>query len=195
MLDAAERYPFMGNYDKVVGIIGASHIGRHLISLLKPFRFRVLVYDPYLAEEEASDLGVTKVELRELTSHADVVTIHAPSLPETEKLLDRRLIDELRPGALLINTARGELIDQEALSQRLARGDLFAVLEFVSPWDLPAESTLYDLPNVVLTPHIAGSMGTELRRIAASALREVARFAAGMPLEHAVVGSQLSTTA
>lgn len=191
MIDAAPRFPDMGNDDKVIGIVGASHIGRHLISLLRPFRFETLVYDPYLDAREAAQLGVTNVGLAELVARADVVTIHAPSLPETAGLLGEELIQSLRPGALVINTARGELIDQAALTRRLMRGDVFAVLDVVTPWDLPAESPLYDLRNVLLTPHIAGSMGTELGRIMSSAIREVARFGAGEPFAHAVTRDAL----
>lgn len=195
MVDAGARFPAMGNYAKTVGIVGASRIGRHLIELLRPFAFTILVYDPYLTDPDAVELGVQKTELAELMSRSDVVTVHAPSLPETFQLITERLIARMRPGTLLINTARGELIDQDALTRRLLTGDITAILDVVTPWDLPPEHPLYELRNVALTPHIAGSLGSELHRLLDSALAEVARFVADGSFTHPVTAAELDRTA
>lgn len=188
-------FPRMGNYRKRIGIIGASKIGRDVIRLLQPYDLQVLVSDPYLSCSDAELLGVQLVELPELLSTSDVVSLHAPSLPDTHHLLDREALALLQPGVTLINTSRGELIDQDALVERLARSDLFAVLDVTTPWTLPPDHPFYDNPNVLLTPHIAGSLGTELTRLAAAAAEEVERIADGRPPNHPVDPATQSITA
>lgn len=190
-----ELFPRMGNYGKTVGIVGASRIGRHVIELLRPFSFEVLCYDPFLSADEARRLGVEAVELDELVSRSDIVTVHAPEIPQTHHMIDRRMLSLMRPGSTLINTARGSLIDQEALVDRLRHGDVDAVLDVTSPWVLESDHPLYDLPNVMLTPHMAGSLGTEWERLADSAVDEAIRFARGAELRHEVHRADLSTSA
>ncbi|MHA7271037.1 hydroxyacid dehydrogenase [Arthrobacter sp. HLT1-20] len=190
-----EEFPAMGNYRKRVGIIGASKIGRHVIRLLEPFDVEVVVADPFLDDAEATVLGVTPVSLEELAATCHVVSLHAPSLPSTLNLIDAGIIASFRPGATFINTARGELVDQDALLRRIEAGDLFAVLDVTTPWELPADSVFYSHPNVLLTPHIAGSLGTELERLAATAVDEAIRVARGEPLLFSLSAEQLQFTA
>jgi phosphoglycerate dehydrogenase-like enzyme len=170
-----------GNYRRRVGIIGASRIGRRVIELLRPFDLEVLVSDPYLDPDEAAALGARLVPLPELCGGSDVVSVHAPWLASTEGLLSAELLAAMRDGTTLVNTARGALVDQPALERELVSGRLSAVLDVTSPEVLPASSPLYDLPNVLLTPHIAGSMGNELRRMADFALDELERWTKGIP--------------
>ncbi|WP_378254475.1 hydroxyacid dehydrogenase [Actinomadura gamaensis] len=184
-----------GNYGLTVGIIGASLIGRRVIELLRPFDVEVLVFDPYLGEDEARKLGVRRAELSELAAASDVVTVHAPQIPETHHMIDRHVLRLMRDGATLINTARGSLVDTDALTDELVAGRLHAVLDVTEPEVLPASSPLYDLPNVLLTPHIAGSLGNELTRMAGSALDELERFARGMPFDHPVRAEALARSA
>lgn len=190
-----ELFPQMGNYGKTVGIVGASRIGRHVIDLLRPFSFEVLCFDPYLSAEEADQLGVESVTLDALVSRSDIVTVHAPEIPQTQHMIDARMLSLMRPGTTLINTARGSLIDQDALVDRLRVGDIDAVLDVTSPWVLDADHPLYSLPNVMLTPHMAGSLGTELERLADSAVDEAVRFAGGKELLHEVRHADLGTSA
>jgi phosphoglycerate dehydrogenase-like enzyme len=178
--------PAIGNHHKVVGIVGASRIGRLVIEGLRPFSFSVLVCDPFLSAADASKLAVEKVELDDLLRRSDVVSLHAPSLPETRHLLDARRLALLRDGAILINTARGALVDGDALAAELVAGRIDAVIDTTDPELLPADSPLYELPNVFLTPHIAGAMGTETQRMADLALDEIERFAKGEALAHEV---------
>ncbi len=178
--------PPIGNYQKVVGIVGASRIGRLVLQHLRAFDFTVLVADPYLSAADAEALGAEKVELDDLLCRSDVVSLHAPSLPETQHLLDARRLALLRDGAVLINTARGALVDGDALQRELVAGRIDAVIDTTDPEILPADSPLYELPNVFLTPHIAGAMGTETQRMATLALDEIERFASGEPLAHEV---------
>lgn len=184
--DWAAEAPRLGNYRKTVGIVGASRVGRRVIELLPPFELRVLVADPYLTEEEAMLLGAERVELDDLLRRSDVVSLHAPALPETRHMLDRRRLALMPDGATLINTARGSLVDHQALIDELTSGRIDAVIDTTEPDVLPPDSPLYDLPNVFLTPHIAGSMGTETWRMADLALDEIERYARGEPLEHLV---------
>ncbi|WP_446665567.1 hydroxyacid dehydrogenase [Flexivirga sp. B27] len=188
-------FPRMGNYGKRIGIIGASKIGRDVIQLLQPYDVQIVVSDPFLSSSEAAELGVELAELPTLLATCDIVSVHAPSLPETRHLLDAGALDLLRPGTTLINTARGELIDQDALVERLRRRDLFAVLDVTTPWTLPADHPFHDDPNVLLTPHLAGSLGAELTRLADAAADEVERIADGRPPAHPVDPATWSITA
>lgn len=178
--------PPIGNYRKTVGIVGASRIGRLVLQHLRAFDFAVLVTDPYLSADEAAALGAEKTEVDDLLRRSDVVSLHAPSLPETHHLLDARRLALLRDGAVLINTARGALVDGDALTKEVASGRIDAVIDTTDPEILPADSPLYELPNVFLTPHIAGAMGTETQRMTTLALDELERFANGEPLAHEV---------
>lgn len=194
-LNPLTLYPGIGNYGRTVGVIGASRIGRRVIELLRSYDAHVLVHDPYLDGDEARALGVESVHLDELVGRSDVVTVHAPQTPETRHLIDARRLALMRDGATLVNTARGTLVDTEALTAELVSGRLHAVLDVTHPDVLPAASPLYDLPNVLLTPHIAGSLGNELGRLAACAADELERYARGLPFAHAVHPASLAHSA
>ncbi|MBQ1109975.1 hydroxyacid dehydrogenase [Streptomyces anulatus] len=180
------RFPAVGNYRRTVGIVGASRIGRRVVELLRPYDLRVLVHDPYLDEDGARTLGVERAGLDALVARSDVVSIHAPELPATRHLFDAGRLALMQDGATLVNTARGSLVDTDALVKELVAGRLNAVLDHTEPEVLPADSPLYDLPNVLLTPHIAGSQGGELHRLADAAVDELERYAHGLPFAHAV---------
>ncbi|MEY9836659.1 hydroxyacid dehydrogenase [Streptacidiphilus sp. EB103A] len=185
----------IGNYRRTIGIVGASRIGRRVIELLHPYDLDLVVHDPFLAPAEAADLGVRGVELDELCAVSDVVSLHAPHLPATEGMIDARRLALMRDGATLINTARGALVDTPALSAELVSGRLNAVIDTIDPDLLPADSPLYDLPNLLLTPHIAGSFGNETRRLGDAALDELARYAAGLPFAHPLADDRLDRIA
>jgi phosphoglycerate dehydrogenase-like enzyme len=170
-----------GNYRRRVGIVGASRIGRRVVALLRGFDLEILLSDPYLDPDEAERLGVRLTGLPELFASCDTVSIHAPLLAQTAGMVTRDLLAGMPDGATLINTARGDLIDQRALEQELLSGRLSAVLDVTTPEALPAASPLYSLPNVLLTPHIAGSMGNELGRMADFALDELERWTKDQP--------------
>jgi phosphoglycerate dehydrogenase-like enzyme len=184
-----------GNYRRRVGIVGASRIGRRVIDLLHRFDLDLWVSDPYLEPDEAARLGVRPSSLPELFAACDTVSVHAPLLPETVGLVTAELLAAMPDGATLINTARGDLIDQAALERELRSGRIDAVLDVTSPEPLPADSPLYTLPNVLLTPHIAGSVGNELRRLADFALDELERWTQGVPFLDPVRPSAWDRTA
>lgn len=187
--------PDVGNYQKTVGIVGASHVGRLVIRYLQSFDFRVLLYDPYVTPLAAREIGAMKVGLSELMSASDVVSLHAPLLKDTQGMIGARELALLKDNATLINTARGGLVDQAALTDELTKGRFFAVLDTTDPEVLPPSSPLYELPNVFLTPHIAGSLGAETQRLTDYIVAEVERFVRGRALKHLVRREQLARLA
>ncbi|WP_406113814.1 hydroxyacid dehydrogenase [Streptomyces sp. NBC_01014] len=194
-LDWSAYCPGLGNYRRTVGVVGASLVGRRVLELLRPYDLDLLVADPHLDPLRARSLGARLVDLDEMLTTCDVVSLHAPALPETYHLLDAHRLSLLRDGATLINTGRGSLIDTEALTTEAASGRIHAVLDVTDPEVLPATSPLYSLPNVLLTPHIAGSLGGELQRITHSALAEIERYCAGREFAHPVTREALTTSA
>jgi len=167
-------------YRRNVGIIGASNVGRHVIELLKPFKPNVLLYDPFVTAEDAKALGTTKVELDELLRQSDVVSIHAPANPATHHMLNAAGMALMKDDALIINTARGSIIDEKALIEELKKGRFFAFLDVTDP-EPPAEvSPLRTLENVVVVPHIAGCIDN-CTMLGELAVEELRRFFAGEP--------------
>ena len=182
-----------GNFGSIVGLIGASRIGRLVAELLRPFDIKVLISDPYVDREAIAALGATKVELPELFSRSDVVSLHAPDVPATKRMVSAELLALMRQGTTFLNTARPALVDEEALRAELVSGRLSAVLDVHD--QLPADDPLWDLSTVSLTPHIAGSQGNELHRMGEQALEEIRRLAAGEPPRYPVDPSRLAITA
>ncbi|MFF7352618.1 hydroxyacid dehydrogenase [Streptomyces filipinensis] len=184
-----------GNLGRRVGVVGASRVGRRLMELLRPFDLTVLLHDPYVSPAEAAALGAKPLPLEELLRQSDIVSLHAPDTPETHHMLDRDRLALIPDGAALVNTARGALVDQDALTRELVSGRLRAVLDVTEPEPLPAGSPLYELPNVFLTPHIAGSLGNELRRLGTIVVEELERLAEGAPPRHEVRYADLTRVA
>ena len=167
----------------VVGVIGYGEIGRRLVPLLQAFGTRVLVSDPYveLAPEHRA-AGAEAVTLDELLERSDVVTLHARVTDETRGFMDAAAFARMRPGAVFVNTARGPMVDYPALHRALASGHLGgAMLETFAEEPLPAGSPLLELPNVTLTPHIAGASLTTVRVAAEKVAQEVRRHLTGEP--------------
>ncbi|MDT0466236.1 hydroxyacid dehydrogenase [Streptomyces gibsoniae] len=182
----------VGNHRRTVGILSASRTGRRVIELLRPHDIDVLLYDPYVTGPDATELDVEQVELDELFARADTVSVHTPLLPATRRLVGRRQIEALRPGAVLINTSRGAVVDQDALTEAALAGRLRAVLDVTDPEVLPPGHPLWDCDNVLITPHLAGSQGNEWRRLADLALAETARWASGAGFLHPVRRERLA---
>lgn len=178
----AER-PMPGALGSVVGLVSYGVIARLVRERLRSFEVEVIVYDPFLDEAEARREGMRKVGLDELFATADAVSVHTPHLPETVGLIQGQHFNRLRAGACFVNTARGEVVDEPAMIEVLRRRpDLTAVLDVTAPEPPLADSPLYTLPNVVLTPHIAGSVGRECRRMGHAMVDEYERYVAGQPL-------------
>ncbi len=178
-----------------VGIVGLSRVGRRVAELLRPFDLEVLVADPHIDRAVSASVGARLAVLDDLMSASDVVTIHAPELPETRHLIDARRLGMLRPGAVLINTARGSLVDTDALIARCRGGLMRAVLDVTDPEPLPADSPLFDTPGIVLSPHIAGAMHAETLRLTDSALDDLEALVTGRVPRHRVDAASLGVIA
>ena len=187
---------FPGAFGTTVGLVSLGVIGRRVRELMRPFDLRVLAYDPYVSTAQAAELGVTLVDLDRLFSEADVISLHTPWLKETEGMVTGRHFGRMKPGATFINTARGAVVREAELVATLqARPDVYAVLDVTWPEPPVPESPLYTLPNVFLTPHIAGSMGAECRRMGRCMVEELQRHIAGQPLRWSVSREQLARMA
>ncbi|WP_216853264.1 hydroxyacid dehydrogenase [Phytoactinopolyspora halotolerans] len=187
--------PRIGNFRKTVGVVGASRVGRRVLELLRMFDVDVLLSDPYVHGDEGAALGARVVPLPELMQASDVVSVHAPDLPTTRHMIGAPELALMRDGGILINTARPAVIDQKALTKELVARRLSAILDVTEPEPLPADSVLFDLENVFLTPHIAGSLGGELARIADAAVDELERYSLGLPFAHEVKPEELERSA
>ncbi len=186
-----------GAFRSTVGIVSLGVIGRMVCELLKSFSLNVIAYDPYATEATAKALGVTLVGLDELFKNSDVVSLHTPWLPETVGMVTGEHFASMKPNSTFINTARGAVIKEAELIEVLkVRHDLTAVLDVTYPAEPPAEeSALYDLDNVVLTPHIAGSTGPECQHMGQTMLEELQRYLAGEKLLYEVNQKQAATMA
>jgi phosphoglycerate dehydrogenase-like enzyme len=171
---------------RTIGLVGASRIGRLVVGQLRGLGVRLLMADPYLSEEDARGLGVELVGLDELVSTSDVVSLHAPALPETRHMIDARRLALMPDHAVLVNTARGSLVDHDALTAECATGRLDAVLDVTDPEPIPRDHVLLTLPNVFVTPHLAGAQGTEVELLGAYAIEDLRRFLAGEAMLGAV---------
>jgi phosphoglycerate dehydrogenase-like enzyme len=184
---AYQHQAIPGLYGSRIGLVSFGRVARRLATLLKPLPLEVVAWDPIQPDEVLLEHGVKRCDLETLFATSHVVSLHAPLVPETEKLAGAALLNRLRPGATLINTSRGEVVDEPALIDLLRRRpDLTAVLDVTHPEPPRPSSPLFDLPNVVLTPHIAGCYGPECRRLGALAVDELTRYVEGKPLLHSI---------
>jgi len=178
--------PIVGSLGTTVGVLGASRIGRLVLERLRGLDVEVLVSDPYLSPSEAAELGARWCDLPTLFAASDIVSVHAPLLPETQGLVSAELLAAMPDGAVLVNTARGGLVDQVALERECVSGRIDAVLDVTDPEPLALDSPMFDLPNVFITPHLAGAMGNETTRLGEAAVAEIERLSCGLPLAHAI---------
>jgi phosphoglycerate dehydrogenase-like enzyme len=182
-----EHYENVGAFGTTVGLVSLGQIGRRVAGMLRQLDVHVLAYDPFCPPHVAQELGVTLVSLEEVFARSRVVSLHAPWLKETEGLITGALLASMPLGGTFINTARGAIVNEpEMIAVLQARSDLTAVLDVTWPEPAPADSPLYDLPNVFLTPHVAGSEQGECARMARYMIDEYHRFLHGEPLRWSV---------
>jgi phosphoglycerate dehydrogenase-like enzyme len=178
-----EDRPVVGAYRAKIGLISYGTIARMVRDKLRSFDLQVLVYDPFLSAEDAAREGVRLVSLETLFAESDVVSLHAPSLPATWGLLGAEHFGRMKPFSTFINTARGEIVREKELIEFLrVRPDVQAVLDVTAPEPPSPDNPLFDLPNVMLTPHIAGSLGPECKRMGDAMVDEFERYLEGRPL-------------
>jgi len=183
----ARVFEVPGNYAALIGLVSFGRVARLVAERLLALGCRVQVWDPFLAREEAAAVGVEWCELHHLFATSDVVSLHTPNLPETRGLIGGELLRSMRQETLFVNSARGAVVrESEMIAVLRERPDLQAVLDVTDPEPAEADSPLYDLPNVVLTPHIAGSLGRECGRMGQWMVEELERFLRGESLRYAV---------
>ena len=175
--------------DQTVGIVGFGRIGREVAARLAPFKSLRLVFDPVLAPETIRELGCEPVTLEELLAESDIVSLHCPSSAQTRKLLNADSIRAMKKGAIVINLARGDLIDTQALIAALESGHLSAAaLDVCDPEPIPADSPLRSMPNVITASHIASASPKSVRTLRLTAARIAAMAVNGEQLPNVVNG-------
>ncbi len=186
-----------GIYRSTVGLVSLGMVGRLVAAHLRDqHSLRVLAYDPFVSEELAASLGIELVTLETLFAESDVVSLHAPDLPETEGMISGELLRSMKPNATLINTARGALLDEPTFAEVFTdRSDLDAVIDVTQNEPHNKDCPLWSLPNVTITPHIAGSINNECHRMGEYMVQELEDALAGRPLQHEVTPELLMTMA
>lgn len=176
-----------GVWGATAGVISLGFVGRLVSQRLSALGVEVLAYDPFVTAAQAEAVGAELTDLEDLFNRAQAVSVHAPLLPATEGLVTGALLQRLPFGATLVNTARGDVVRQDELVEVLQqRPDICAVLDVTAPEPLPAGAAVFRLPNVVLTPHIAGMVGNERRRLGQAMVEELRRYVAGQSLKHEI---------
>lgn len=173
-------------YNKVLGVVGLGRIGREVAARAASFKMRVLAFDPHIGERFARELGVELCSVEDLLARSDFVTLHVPLTPETQNLLDERRLAGMKPGSVLVNCARGGIVDEDALYRALQTGPLAAAALDVFREEPPKGSPLLTLPNVVLTPHLAASTHEAQIRVAVDVAEQALQVLAGGPPRSAV---------
>ena len=191
-----EAGQFPGNYDVKIGIIGAGMIGKLVIRKLKDYNLEVLVFDPFLPDATAQELGVKKVSLETLFAQCQVVSNHLANNKQTEGMLNGALFAAMLPYATFLNTGRGaQVVEPDLISVLKERPDLMAILDVTEPEPPEKDSALYTLENCILTPHLAGSYGNEVRRMGEYMETEYQNFIQNRPCKYEVTLQMLETMA
>lgn len=183
----AKKFWRPGVKDETIGLIGLGFIGARVRDLLRPYPLKVIAHDPFLTAERAKALDVEPVSLADVFKRAFVVSNHIPDLTETRGVLGAALFDTLREGATFINTGRGaQVIEADMIAMLKKRPDVTALLDVTWPEPPAADSELWRLPNVVMSPHIGGTIGHEVVRLADCVIEEFEAWQAGKPLRYRV---------
>lgn len=190
------RIPCAGSFRSKVGLVSLGLIARKVAAKLRETDLELLAHDPFVSRTEAAAIGVKLVGLEEIFQSCDVISLHPPLLPTTRGLIGKELLGAMRPGATLINTSRGEIIREAELIEVLRqRADLTAVLDVTAPEPPAPDSPLYSLPNVILTPHVAGSLDRECRRLGEAMIADFDRWQRGEPMVGQLSEAQAALTA
>lgn len=176
-----------GMYRSTIGLVSLGAIGRQVVQLLKPFDLRIYAYDPFWTQTQADAIGVTLLPLDEIFTICDVVSLHTPWLPETEGLITGTHFRSMKPNTTFINTSRGAVVrENEMIAALEERKDITALLDVTYPEPPAPDSKLWTLPNVVLSPHIAGSISGEVEKMGALMVEEFIRWANGEPMHYKI---------
>lgn len=176
---------------RTVGLVGFGGIGRRLAELLQPFAVKLLVHDPYAPAAVLKKFGATAVPMAKLARASEVLVLCAAVTPETEGILNRKLIMAMPPHSVLVNISRSSLVDGAALQERLAKGDLIAMLDVFDKEPLEADAPLRLLPNAHLTPHRAGGVVESIHRALTWLTDDLEAHLKGRPIKYVVTKEML----
>ncbi|MCL4126060.1 UNVERIFIED_CONTAM: hypothetical protein GTU68_017399 [Idotea baltica] len=173
-----EKSKFMGMEvtGKHLGLIGAGNIGSIVAKKAQGLGLHVLAYDPFLTEERANDLGVTKLELDDLLTRSDIITLHVPKTPDTANIINATALNKMKKGSLLINCARGGLVDELALKAALESGHLRGAALDVFEVEPAKENILFGMPNVICTPHLGASTSEAQEKVAVQVAEQMSNY-------------------
>lgn len=182
-------------WDQRVGIVGYGATSRYLINMLKLFNAKIKLFSRHMTDEQASALGVQKASLEEIFSTCRVISLNTSKTPENHHLINDELLSLMEQDALLVNTARGALIDEEALAKHLLSGHIRAALDVYQKEPLVKESPLWTVPanRLHMLPHMAGPTPDQRPACARLVIEDIARFQKGEPLQHEIAASRATT--
>jgi phosphoglycerate dehydrogenase-like enzyme len=192
-----DTYFMPGTYNTTLGIVSLGMIGWQVCKYIQAItEMRILAYDPYVTKDQARAMNIELCSLDDVFKLSDVVSVHTPVLDETKGMITGRHIRAMKQDSSIINTARGIIIMEDEMIEALTeRSDILAVLDVTFPEPPSKESRLYDLENVILTPHIAGCMGPECIRMGRYMVQELERFVTGKKLKWQITKQQAATLA
>lgn len=183
-------------YELNIGVIGGGWAGRHYIELMQAFDVDILLYDPFVSEEKAESMGVKKASLEDVLRNSDIISIHAPEIPSTRHMFNAETLAMMKKDAVLINTARGSIIDEKALYEHMKAGNLkYACLDVFDPEPPAADNPLRTLKNCIMTPHLAGLANNGLKKIGQHVCEELESFIKDGTLRTEVTQAMLATMA
>jgi len=192
----AEHGRIMELFEITVGVIGAGWAGGHFIKLMNNFDVDILLYDPFVGEEKILAMGAKPADLDTIFKQSDIISLHAPSIPETRHMVNAWTLGLMKKDAVLINTARGSLIDEAALYNHMKAGGIkYACLDVYDPEPPADDSPLRLLPNVVMTPHLAGAANNGRLKIGMHVASELKLFLSGEKMECEVTRDMLAKMA
>lgn len=182
-LSPPDLAPILASSQTVIGLLGTGRIGLAVARRLQPFGFTLLAYDPFANPETLKEQGIEAVPLEALFERSNLISLHAPATPDTQKVVNADNLSRMQPGSYLVNTSRGALVDQDAVLAALQSGQLAgAGLDVFDPEPLPEQHGLRSHPNAILTPHAAFYSEQSLQNLQRLASEEAARAGRGEPL-------------
>ncbi|MDO4595293.1 MAG: NAD(P)-dependent oxidoreductase, partial [Tissierellia bacterium] len=185
-----------GFYNRDIGIISYSKVAKELIKYLNNFKNNIWLYDPYIKKEKLRNLNIRKASLEDIFTNCDIISLHAPLIEDTRNMIRKEHFEMMKQNATFINTARGQIINQnDLLDVFKSRKDLLAVLDVTYPEPLPKDSELYKMKNVIISPHIAGSLGDEIQAMGELMYNELNNYLTAGNLEYEITEQQFKIMA
>ena len=169
-----------------VGLVGFGAVARFLVPMLRPFDCEIMAYDPYVEDEVFESYGIKKASLTDIAEKNKIVSVHASKTDGSYHIIDHDFLRRMQDGALIVNTARGSVIDENALVDEVTTGRINAVLDVYEREPLPMDSRLRNLPNVTLIPHMGGPTMDKREYVSKCVLDDIERFLKGEDLKYEV---------